>query len=144
MIVPDVNLLVYAYDSEALHHARAKAWWEDLLGRRHPVGIPWVVALGFVRLMTSRTVMTRPMPAALALTHVRSWLTWPSVDALHPGPRHLDLLAGFDAAGALHSSLVTDAHVAAIALELGATVHSNDADFGRFPGLHWTNPLSEG
>lgn len=144
MIVPDVNLLVYAYDSEALHHAPARAWWEDLLGRRQPVGIPWVVALGFVRLMTSRTAMMRPMPATRALAHVRSWLAWPSVDALHPGPRHLDVLEAFDAAGAIQASLVTAAHVAAIAIELGATVHSNDADFGRFPGLRWKNPLREG
>ena len=144
MIVPDVNLLVYAYDSASPRHGRARAWLEGVLSRREPVGIPWVVALGFVRIITSRTVMLHPMPAGLALSHLRSWLDWPSVDVVQPGPRHLDILAAFAEAGTLTSNLATDAHIAAIALETSATVHSNDTDFGRFPGLRWTNPLAEG
>ena len=144
MIVPDVNLLVYAYDSKAPHHPRARAWWEGLLGRREPVGIPWVVSVGFLRIMTSRSVMTEPMPPSLALTHVRSWLALPSVDPIQPGPRHLDILASFAQSGALVSTLLTDAHIAAIAVELQATVHSNDTDFARFPGLRWLNPLTGG
>jgi len=95
---------------EALDRRRSRAGGE-------PVGIPWVVALGFVRRMTTRTAMMRPLPATRALAHVRSWLAWPSVDALHPGPRHLDLLEAFASAGAIQASLVTDAHVAAIAIE---------------------------
>jgi toxin-antitoxin system PIN domain toxin len=144
MIVPDVNLLVYAYDSKAPHHPRARAWWEGLLSRREPVGIPWVVSVGFVRIMTSRSVMTEPMAPGLALTHVRSWLALPSVDPIQPGPRHLDILASFAQSGTLVSALMTDAHIAAIAVELQATVHSNDTDFARFPGLRWMNPLAGG
>jgi len=144
MIVPDVNLLVYAYDSKAPHHPRARAWWEGLLGRREPVGIPWVVSVGFLRIMTSRSVMTEPMPSGLALTHVRSWLALPSVDPVQPGPRHLDILASFAQSGTLVSPLMTDAHIAAIAMELQATVHSNDTDFARFSGLRWINPLTGG
>jgi predicted nucleic acid-binding protein len=94
--------------------------------------------------MTSRSVMTEPMLAGVALAHVRSWLAVPSVDPIQPGPRHLDILASFAQAGTLVSPLMTDAHIAAIAVELQATVHSNDTDFARFAGLRWMNPLTGG
>ena len=63
---------------------------------------------------------------------------------LQPGPRHLALLSGFCEAGVLRSALLTDAHIAALAIETQAVVHSNDSDLSRFPGLRWTNPLAGG
>lgn len=86
--------------------------------------------------------MARPMGAATALRNVRTWLEQPSVRVVQPGPRHLDILGTFVEAGAIASAVVTDAHIAALAVENQAEVHSNDADFGRFPGLRWTNPLT--
>lgn len=142
MIIPDVNLLVYAYNSDAPRHAQARQWWEDAVRGTQPIGMPWVVALGFVRIITSRAVMARPMEAATALRHIRTWLEQPSVRVLQPGPRHLDILDSFAAAGAITSAVVTDAHIAALAIESQSEVHSNDTDFGRFPGLRWTNPLA--
>jgi toxin-antitoxin system PIN domain toxin len=141
MIVPDVNLLVYAYNSDAALHGRARQWWEDAVRGRQPVGLPWVVMLGFLRVITSRAVFARPMRSETALRHVRTWLGQPSVHPLQPGPRHLEILTGFAEAGALAPAVMTDAHIAALAVENQATVHSNDADFGRFPGLRWRNPL---
>jgi toxin-antitoxin system PIN domain toxin len=141
MIVPDINLLVYAYNSDAPLHRRARAWWEDALSSTQSVGLPWAVCLGFVRLMTSRVVLLEPMSAAEALENVRSWLETPQADIVQPGPRHLDILDSFARAGVLASGLMTDAHVAALAIELQAEVHSNDNDFSRFPGLRWRNPL---
>ena len=99
------------------------------------------MALGFLRIMTSRAVLPRPMTPAGALGHVRSWLEQPSVRVLQPGPRHLDILTGFIEAGAIASAVITDAHIAALAVENQATVHSNDTDFARFPGLRWIDPL---
>ena len=142
MIIPDVNLLVYAYNSDAPHHQRAKDWWEQGVRGSQPVALPWVVALGFMRIITSRAVLPRPMEVGTALGHVRSWLDQPAVLLLQPGPRHLIILTGFCEAGALTAALMTDAHIAALAIENQATVHSNDSDFSRFPGLRWTNPLS--
>lgn len=141
MIIPDLNLLVYAYNASAPHHASARHWWEDTVGGHQPVGIPWVVAVGFLRILTSRVVMVQPMEVSRALAHLGSWFEQPAVSLLQPGPRHLAILTGFSEAGALSSALVTDAHLAALAIEYQAVVHSNDSDFSRFPGLRWHNPL---
>ena len=141
MILPDVNLLVYAYNTDAPMHQQARCWWETCLDGSQPVAIAWVVALGFVRLMTSRAVMQRPMAMAVALSQLGRWLERPSVLILQPGPRHLAILSSFCEAGVLQSSLLTDAHIAALAIDNQAVVHSNDTDFSRFAGLRWSNPL---
>ena len=141
MILPDVNLLVYAYNSDAPWHQQARRWWETCLDGSQPVAIAWVVALGFVRRMTSRAVMQRPMAMEVAIQHLGRWLERPSVLILQPGPRHVIILSSFCEAGVLQSALLTDAHIAALAIENQAVVHSNDSDFSRFAGLRWSNPL---
>ena len=141
MIVPDLNLLIYAYNEDAPAHTRAKAWWEGLLSGTKPVGVPWAVVLGFVRLMSSRRVLTQPMAAAEALGHCRSWLERPNARLLLPGPSHLDVLTDLLDGPAIGSELVTDAHLAALAIEHQAELHSNDSDFARFSGLRWHNPV---
>ena len=118
-----------------------RTWREDTVGGHQPVAIPWVVALGFLRILTSRVVMVQPMEVSRALAHLGSWFAQPSVSLLQPGPRHLAILSGFSEAGALSSALVSDAHLAALAIEYQAVLHSNDSDFSRFPGLRWHNPL---
>jgi toxin-antitoxin system PIN domain toxin len=142
MIMPDINVLVYAYNTDAPHHAAAKRWWEDVLSGRELVGIPWVVCLGFLRLMTNRRVCASPMEPAKALANIRSWLTRPHVQVLEPGPRHMDILDTFAAQQLLSSALCTDAHLAALAIENQAVLWTNDSDFVRFPGLRHRNPLA--
>jgi len=141
MIIPDVNLLVYAYNTDVPQHGKAREWWRQAMDSAEPVGLPWMVSLGFLRLMTNPRVLARPLTAEEALERVRSWLARRQVQVVHPGPRHLDILAGFAVRQVLSTAVTTDAHIAAIALELGAEVRSNDGDFGRFPGLRWRNPL---
>lgn len=141
MIVPDINLLVYAYNSDSPGHVRAKAWWEACLSESRTVGLPWVVLLGFLRLMTSRSVLVEPLSPEEALGHIHSWLERPQTQILHPGPRHLSLLESLVRHARISGSLTTDAHLAALAIEHQAELHSNDGDFSRFPGLRWTNPL---
>jgi toxin-antitoxin system PIN domain toxin len=141
MIVPDVNLLVYAYNRDAPKHVRAKAWWEGLLNDPQPVAIPWAVVCGYVRLMTHPSVLVTPLAPERALGHVRTWLDRPNVQTLEPGPRHLEILEGLFRSIGVAGHLTTDAHLAAIAIEHQCELHSNDADFGRFPGLRWRNPL---
>lgn len=140
MIIPDLNLLLYAYTPGATDHAMAKAWWEKLLRSAAPVGLPWAVVLGFVRLTTTRGVLAVPATPADALQRVEAWFQQPNVSILNPGPRHLALLRVTLSATA-GGSMTTDAHLAALALEHQAELHSNDTDFARFPGLRWHNPL---
>ena len=141
MILPDINLLVYAYNSDSPGHSRAKAWWEACLSGQQPIGLPWAVILGYLRLMTNRSVLVDPFTPREAVGHIRSWLERPQVQVLQPGPRHLELLDGLMKDAQASGHLMTDAHLAALAIEHQAELHSNDADFSRFPGLRWTNPL---
>ncbi|MEQ1855976.1 MAG: type II toxin-antitoxin system VapC family toxin [Longimicrobiales bacterium] len=142
MIVPDINVIVHAYNGGSPQHARAKAWWEQALSRPAPIGLAWVVALGFVRITTHSRVLSNPLTVAKACSHVESWLAQPQVSLLHPGERHatvlFDLLRTLGTAG----NLTTDAHLAALAIEHQAELCSTDADFARFSGLRWSNPLT--
>jgi toxin-antitoxin system PIN domain toxin len=142
MIIADVNLLVYAHNKAAPLHERARQWWEELITRQHPVGLPWAVALGFVRLVTHASVLTTPLPPLDAVARVRGWLAQPEVRVVEPGPRHLDIVEDLFRATGVAGSLTTDTHLAALAIEHQADLCSNDSDFGRFPGLRWVNPLA--
>ena len=142
MIVPDINLLVYAYNADAPHHPGAKSWWEEVLTKAIPVGLPWAVACGYVRIMTDHRILERPWIPAEAIGHVRSWLERPAVELLNPGARHLDVLEDLLQKIGVGGRMMTDAHIAAMAIEQHAELHSNDRDFGRFPGLRWVNPLA--
>jgi toxin-antitoxin system PIN domain toxin len=141
VIVPDVNLLIHAHNSDSPLHVAARAWWEDLLSSTRPVGLAWVAVLGFVRIATHRQVLERPLPVAAACAAARSWLVQPYVSVLHPGERHAEILFGLLEALGTAGNLTTDAHLAAVAIEHQAELHSTDRDFGRFPGLRWENPL---
>jgi hypothetical protein len=142
MILPDVNLLVYAYNSDAPHHSRARDWWQTCLSELEPVALPWVVMLGYLRLMTNRSVLTAPFSPRQAFGHLRAWLRRPQVEILQPGPRHLDLLETLALEAGTAAVLTTDLHLAALAIETQAVLHSNDTDFARFSGLRWVNPLA--
>ncbi len=142
MIIPDINLLLYAYHPGAQLHAAARAWWEGLMRGHTPVGLPWVVITGFIRLSTTRGVLAQPATVAQAVARVDSWLAQRCVTHLNPGPSHFNILKQTLACTA-GGSLTTDAHLAALALEHQAELHSNDTDFSRFPGLRWKNPLAQ-
>jgi toxin-antitoxin system PIN domain toxin len=142
VIVPDINLLVYAYNSDAPDHERARTWWETSLSATQPVGLAWAVMLGYLRLMTSRSVLLDPFLNTEAIGHIRAWLNRPQVVVLVPGARHLDLIENLMQAAHASGQLTTDIHLAALAIEYQAELCSNDSDFSRFPGLRWTNPLS--
>lgn len=141
MILPDVNLLIYAYNADAPHHDVARAWWERLMREQQEIRVPWAVTLGFVRLMTHPRVLLRPMPAALAVRHVQSWHERSNVRPVEPGPRHLAVFAELVAEAGVSASLTTDAHLAALAIEHGLELHSHDRDFARFSALRRFDPL---
>lgn len=141
MIVPDTNLLLYAYRAEVPLHAPAREWWETLVNGDERVGVPWSVVSGFVRMITNRSAYTDPATPSQAFDFVNEWLASPNVETINPGSQHLDLFRRNLETAGVGGNLVTDAHIAAIAMEYQAEVHTNDSDFARFPGLKWRNPL---
>jgi hypothetical protein len=143
VILPDVNLLMHAYNAESPVHAAARAWWERLLNGTQPVGLAWAVVLGFVRLATNRQILMQPLSPAEACAHPRAWLAQPYVTIAHPGDRHAEIVFSLLETVGTAGNLTTDAHLAALAIEHQAAVHSTDADFARFPGLRWINPIAE-
>jgi len=141
VILPDLNLVIYAHNADAPDHAAARSWWEGLLNGSVPVAIPWAVVFGFVRLMTHRAVLVSPMSSTVAVAHVRSWFAQSNIEHIEPGTQHLDVLDRLLSAAGAAGNLTTDAHLAALAIEHQCELHSNDTDFARFPGLRWRNPL---
>ena len=141
MKLADVNLLIYAYDQASPHHARALEWLEHRLSGTETFGFAWVGLLAFIRLVTNARVFADPMTTAEALDRVDAWLAQPCVTVLHPGQRHAALLRDLLRSTGTAGNLTTDAHLAALAIEHGAELCSADADFSRFAGLRWTNPL---
>jgi toxin-antitoxin system PIN domain toxin len=139
----DLNLLLYAVNSDSPRHAAAKEWVEETIGDVETVAIPWVVILGFLRLSTSRHVFARPLRPEEAVRVVESWLGRPNVVALSPGRDHWRVMKALVMRSGTAGNLTTDAHLAALAIEHGCQLCSTDADFGRFPQLDWINPLLE-
>ena len=142
MIVPDINLLLYAYDAASPFHARAAAWWQACLSGTETVGLPEVVAFGFVRVGTNARVYEHPLTPAQATGHVRAWLAQPMVQTLDPGPEHIEKVLGLLESLGTAGNLVTDAQLAATAMEYNAVLHTADAHFVRFEGLRWLNPIT--
>ena len=142
MRVPDLNLLIYAIDRSSHSHAAAVRWWNGLLSGSETVGLPWAVLLGFVRLTTNPRVVRSPLTAGEALDYVDRWLASPVTTVIEPTQRHPALLRELLRSTGTAANLVADAHLAALAIEHGATLCSADHDFGRFRGLDWTDPLA--
>jgi toxin-antitoxin system PIN domain toxin len=138
----DVNLLLYAYDRSSAHHERARPWLEQCLSGVEAFGFAWATMLAFVRLVTSPRVFESPLRVEEALDAVEFWLAAPCATILHPGPRHAVLLRQLLEPVGTAGNLTTDAHLAALALEHDAELCSADADYSRFPGLRWSNPLA--
>ena len=141
MIVPDVNLLIFAYHEQSPYHEAASQWWEGLINGDEIVGIPWAVTMGFVRQMANPSILETPMSPSESLERVQSWFQYAHIQPFDPGSDHLTNLRNFFDAVDGGAKLVPDAHIAALAIEHQAVVHSHDSDFGRFPGLQWHNPL---
>ena len=141
MIVPDVNLLLYAVITGFPQHRTACVWWEGVINNRTPVGLTHPAVFGFVRVSTNARIFGAPLAVGEALGYVRDWLAQPNVELLTPGVRHLDIAFGLLEEIGTASHLTTDVQLAAYAIEHNAEVCSNDTDFARFADLTWTNPL---
>lgn len=142
MILPDVNLLLYAHNPHAAHHQKALHWWNQCLQGHEGVALAWVVILGFVRISTQPRIFERPMRAEDAVGRVQEWLSLPHVHLVHPAPTHFQTWSGLLLHIGTAGNLTTDAHLAALAIERGLVLQTTDVDFARFPGLKWKNPLA--
>jgi toxin-antitoxin system PIN domain toxin len=143
VIIPDVNLLLYAEIDAHRLHALARRWWEEALSGDRQVGLAPVCLFGFLRLGTSRRVFTDPLRVDDAIGRVEGWVARPNVTTLVPGRAHLDTALRLLRQLGTGANLTTDVQIAAHAIEINGEVHSNDGDFGRFEGLRWVNPLRE-
>jgi toxin-antitoxin system PIN domain toxin len=142
VILPDVNLLLYAYDAGSPFHAKSSAWWSKCLSGSEPVGFCPVVLFAFIRIGTSARAFARPLTIQEASTHVQNWLEQPNAQLLEMELQDiLQALTLLREAGT-GGNLTTDAQIAAVSLRVGAVVHTVDADYARFPRVRWFNPLN--
>lgn len=144
MILLDANILLYAYNADAPEHKAARLWLDKLLSGPDWIGLPWLTLWAFARIATNPRLFSRPFSAGEVFAVLRSWLALPKVVIVQPGPRHAELLERLVADYQATGPLLTDAALAALALEQGAILVSTDQDFSRFPGLQWQNPLAAG
>ncbi len=140
MIVPDTNLLLYAYNTVDRKHTIARNWLQALMNGSEPVGFCWPVLLGFLRLSTSK-VFLQPLDTEEAVHIVNRWLAVPHAVVLQPTDRHWLLLTELLLAEQVKGPMVTDAEIATYTIEHGGVLHSADRDFSRFRKLKVLNPL---
>lgn len=142
MILVDANLLVYAAAPQLPQHPAARAWLDARLNGDARVGLPWASLLAFLRLVTDPRVFQPAAGMAEAWRQMEEWLEQPSVWIPHPTERHAQVLGRLLSQSGGAARLVPDAHLAALAIEHGLELCSNDGDFARFQGLRWSNPLA--
>lgn len=142
-MIVDANVLIHAVNEGSDFHRQAKTWLEGALNGPSRIGLPWVSLTAFQRITTHPRAFDAPLSPGAAWDYVTDWLAADQAWVPSPGARHADILGRLLVDGALRGNLVTDAHLAALALEHGVGVASFDSDFARFAGLTWLNPLHE-
>lgn len=142
MILADANILLYAANRTDSRHEAARRWWDEQLSGSTPVCLCWSVLCAFIRIGTNRRVFEYPLSLDEATSRVQSWLDQPNTRIIQPTERHWSVLQELLVASQAVANLVTDAHLAALAVEHGCELFSTDSDFARFPQVKWRNPLT--
>lgn len=137
----DLNILLYVVNEDSAHHAPIRTWWEQALNDGETVGLPWIVLLGFLRIATNRDIFPRPLSPEAATGKVAAWLSLNNTCLVQETERHWSTLRALLGEAGTAGNLVTDAHLAALAITHGAELVSCDTDFARFKGLRWYNPV---
>jgi hypothetical protein len=137
----DANILLYAYDRNSPHHEACRAWLEATLNADETVAFPWQTILAFVRIATNPKATRRPLLGPAACAIVESWISRPNVAIVGPGERFWEIFREQVREAQISGPLVTDAALAAVALENGAMLCSTDRDFRRFKDLRVLDPL---
>ena len=140
MILPDVNVLVYAYREDAANHVRYRSWLEGVLNGPEAYGLSDLVLAGFLRVVTHPRVFSPPSPTGQALDFAEVLRGHPNCVSVAPGPRHWDIFSSLCRDPGVKGNLVPDAYLAALAIESGSEWMTSDRDYSRFPGLRWRDP----
>lgn len=141
-MIVDANILLYARNSTDPLHAPARAWLESSLNGDSRVGLPWSTLGAFMRIATNPRAFPDPLTPADAWQQIEDWLDAPTAWMPEPGPRYRQLLGRFVRELGVQGALVTDAQLAALAVDHGVALVSTDSDFARFRDLRWVNPLA--
>lgn len=141
MLLPDVNVLVYAHREDAVDHPRCRDWLQGLLSSDSAYGVSELVLSGFVRVVTHPKIFREPTPLEHALTFAGEVRNRPNAVVIVPGPRHWDVFTRYCRECGIRGGMVTDAYFAALALESGCEWVTTDRDYTRFPDLIWRHPL---
>lgn len=139
-MIVDANVLLYAVDSKSHFHATARTWLDEAMNGVERVGLPWVSLMAFQRIITHPRVTANPLTPADAWSYITDWLDADQAWVPTPGSRHRDILGQLLIDGDLRGNLVTDAHLAALAIENGTGICSFDSNFTRFNDLRWIDP----
>ena len=139
-MIVDANVLLYAVDSKSQFHATARTWLDEAMNGVERVGLPWVSLMAFQRIITHPRVTANPLTPADAWSYITDWLDADQAWVPTPGSRHRDILGQLLIDGDLRGNLVTDAHLAALAIENGTGICSFDSNFTRFNDLRWIDP----
>ncbi len=140
MRVVDANVLLYAVNADTPHHEASRRWLDGALAGADSVGFTWLALTAFIRIATKVGLFPHPLSAAEAMAQVRAWLDAPGAAVVEPTAQHAAVLERLLLDVGTGGNLVSDAHLAAVAIEHRAEVVSYDVDFGRFPGLRWRRP----
>ncbi|BBZ01935.1 ribonuclease VapC37 [Mycolicibacterium chitae] len=140
MKIVDANVLLYAVNSASPQHEASRRWLDGALSGSDTVGLAWVPLLAFVRLSTKTGLFPSPLPPADAMRQVVEWATAPGATTIAPTARHGDILHTLLAQLGTGGNIVSDAHLAALAIEHRASIVSYDNDFSRFDGVRWHTP----
>jgi len=141
MILPDVNVLIYAHREELDEHGRYAQWLTELVTGPEPFGLSPVVLSGFLRIVTNSRVFFEPTPIELAHAFAAGLRARPNSVEILPGQAHWDVFAHLCRKSEAKGKLIPDAYLAAIAIENGCELATTDGDFARFEGLRWRHPL---
>lgn len=142
MKLVDANVILYADDVSASHHAEARSWLTTALSAHEPLVIPWLCVVAYLRISTAARPNGKRRTMASAMEFIRVILDARPVTTGHPDDQHLERMSELLDATGHGGNLVNDAHLAALALQYDAMVISYDNDFGRFPGVRWERPAA--
>lgn len=140
-MIVDANVLLYARNADDPRHARAAGWLTQALNGATRVGLPWQSLTAFLRIATHPRVFADPLTPGEAWVQVEEWLAAPRAWVPEPGPGYAAVLGRLITTHEVQGALVTDAQLAALAVDHGVGLVSTDADFARFPEVRWVDPL---
>jgi len=142
VVIPDANILIYSHDPGSAHHMAAAAWLNGQF-ETSMLAFTWPTCWAFLRIASNPRIFARPASSEQLFDRLDEWLSHPSVIFLNPGSRHAGILKRLILDTGVKGSLISDAVLAAIAIEHAATLASTDRAFRRFSGLRWIDPLDQ-